>query len=416
MSEADLKTHSAVRVPADTTGEPALDHFVLREDLRRVSVPIDQFGSWRWHQISFALCVLLPIALAGIYYGLIAADKYAAEFRFSVRSAAALVGEDDTASLLTRGAGARDAGAHDAGVLPYMVASYLRSRNVVRELDYEGWLRAAFSRHKADWLSRFDTAGSEDELWDYWQSMITINVDRVSGLVLVRVFAFTPDDALTLAQAVARAAETMVDNVAARARRDALYDAEEELERASLRYSAALTSLRDVRNQEGMVDPKSTIDAAASTLLGVVREKLSLERQRDVNLKVLSPDAPQQKVIAGQIQGLESEIVSLTAALTSREGDAKTAARSIAQFEKQELERRFSERLLGVAQAAYERAREEAERQHVYIAVFVEPKKPEIAEYPRRVSVVAFVGMCAFALWSVMMLVIAGVRDHRNIG
>jgi capsular polysaccharide transport system permease protein len=410
MSEADFKTNSAVRVPADSTGEPALDHFVLREDLRRVSVPIDQFGSWRWHQLSFALCVLLPTALAGIYFGLIAADKYAAEFRFSVRSAAQLVSGDDVVGLLNR-----SPGAHDAAVLPYMVADYLRSRNVARELDSDGWLRTAFSRGDADWLSRFNTAGNEDTLWRYWQSMIDVDVDRVSGLVLVRVFAFMPDDAFALAQAVARLAETMVDNVAARARRDALYDAEEELERASLRYSTALTVLRDVRNQEGTVDPKRTIEAAATTLLGVVRKKLSLERERDVNLKALLADAPQQKVLNTQIQALESEIVALTAALTSKQGDAKTAARSIAKFEKQELERRFSERLLGVAQAAYERAREESERQHVYIAIFVEPKKPEIAEYPHRARLVAFVAMCAFALWSVMMLVIAGVRDHRNI-
>jgi capsular polysaccharide transport system permease protein len=88
-------------------------------------------------------------------------------------------------------------------------------------------------------------------------------------------------------------------------------------------------------------------------------------------------------------------------------------AQSIAQFEKQELEARFSKRLLEVAQAACERARQESERQHVYFALFVEPKKPEIAEYPRRARSVAFAGICAFSLWSVMMLAVAGIRDHK---
>jgi capsular polysaccharide transport system permease protein len=171
--------------------------------------------------------------------------------------------------------------------------------------------------------------------------------------------------------------------------------------------------LRDVRNQEGTIDPERTIKSSADTLLGVMREKLSLERDRDANLKVLSADAPEQKVLSDQIRALGSQVVSLTEALTSHRKNAKTVAQSIAQFEKAELEARFSKRLLEVAQAAYERARQESERQHVYFALFVEPKKPEIAEYPRRARSVAFAGICAFSLWSVMMLAVAGIRDHK---
>jgi len=410
MSESLLESNSTTRIPSGSTGAPALDHFVLREDLRRVSAPIDQFGSWRWHIVSFVFCVALPLLCAATYYGLIAAGQYAVEFRFSVRSAADLVAEQDVVALLSRGSGA-----HEAGRLPYIAASYLRSRNVVRELDRDGWLRTLFSRDQADWLSRFDTDKSEDDLWRYWQGATSVNVDRVSGLVLVRVLAFTPEDSLALAQAAFRSTEDMIDHVATRARQDAASSAEEELARASQRYVSALSGLRDVRNQEGTVDPERTIDVSASALLQVMRQKLALERQRDANLKVRLGGAPQQKVISNQIRALESEVASMTEALTSQKGNAKTSAQSIARFEKQELERRFAERLLEVAQAAYERARQESERQHVYLARFVEPKKPEIAEYPRRIRSTAFVGICAFALWSVAMLVIAGIRDHRNV-
>jgi len=409
MNDGRLQSKPAAGHPTGSTGAYAVEHFALREDLRRVSVPIDQFGSWQRQILSFALCILAPLLCASLYYGLIASNQYAAEFRFSVRSAAELGGEEDLVALLTRGRGA-----HDVGSLPYVVANYLRSRNVVRELDRNGALRTMFSNDGADWLSRFDRTESEDALWAYWQGMATVNVDRVSGLVLVRVRAFTPEDAFALAKDVARATEAMIDSVATRARRDALYSAEEELERAGLRYSDALRALRDVQNQEGTVDPQQTIDASATTLLGVLREKLALERQRDANLKVVSATAPQQQVLSNQIRALESQTTALTEALTNKREDVKSAAQSIARFEEGELERRFSERLLEVAQAGYERARLESERQHVYLALFVEPKKPETAEYPRRLRAVAFVGTCAFGLWSVMMLTIAGVRDHRS--
>jgi capsular polysaccharide transport system permease protein len=410
MNEARLAARPPDGFPADPSGKIGPDPFVLREDLRRVSVPIDQFGSWRMRGLSFALLVVLPIACTAIYYGLIAAGKYSVEIRFSVRSAAERVADEDNIALKIM---AGKPGAHEIGRLPYMAADYLRSRNIVRELDSDGWLRSVFSRGEADWLSRFDPTKSDDDLWLYWQDMISVNVDRVSGLVLVRVLAFTPDDALALARATSVSAEKMIDSVAMRERRDALFSVDQELERASLRYSAALTALRDVRNQEGTVDPERTIKSSADTLLGVMREKLALERDRDANLKVLSADAPQQKVLSDQIRALGSQVASLTEALTSHRKNAKTVAQSIAQFEKGELEVRFSKRLLEVAQASYERARQESERQHVYFALFVEPKKPEIAEYPRRARSVAFAGICAFSLWSVMMLAVAGIRDHK---
>ncbi|MGC2223117.1 MAG: hypothetical protein WA624_12500 [Methylocella sp.] len=408
MNEAHLEARAPDHSPADPSA--GQDHFVLREDLRRVSVPIDQFGSWRMHGLSFALLVVLPVLCAYVYYGLIAAGKYSVEFRFSVRSATELVADEDNIALMIK---AGKHGTREIGTLPYMAADYLRSRNVVRELDRDSWVRSLFSRDQADWLSRFDTSKSDDDLWHYWREMISVSVDRVSGLVLVRVLAFTPEDALALARAASVSAEKMVDSVAMRERQDATFSAEQELESASLRYSAALSAMRDVRNQEGTVDPKQTIKSAAETLLGVMREKLSLERDRDANRTVLSDDAPQQKVLSDQIRALGSKVASLTGALTSQRKNAKTVAQSIAQFEKQELETRFSKTLLKVAQASYERARQESERQHVYFALFVEPKKPEIAEYPRRARSVAFAGICAFSLWSVMLLAAAGIRDRK---
>ncbi|MGQ0445962.1 MAG: hypothetical protein ACT4O2_12760 [Beijerinckiaceae bacterium] len=408
MNETHIEAMAKDHFPADPSA--GLEHCILREDPRRVSVPIDQFGSWRMHCLSFALLVAVPIFCASIYYGLIAACKYGVEFRFGVRSASELVAdEDNVAQMIKAGKPVK----RDIGCLPYMAADYLRSRNVVRELDSSGWLRKIFSRDQADFLSRLDETKNDDDLWQYWRNMITVSVDRISGLVFVRVLAFTPEDALALARAATASTEKMIDSVATRERRDALFSAEQALDSASRRYSAALAAMRDVRNQEGTVDPEQTIKSSTKTLLGVMREKLSLERDRDSNRKVLSDDSPQQKVLSDQIRALESKVDSLTGALTSRRKDAKTAAESIAQFEMQELQTRYSKTLLGIAQTSYERARQESERQHVYFVLFVEPKKPEIAEYPRRARAVAFAAICAFSLWGVLMLAVAGIRDHK---
>ncbi|WP_395666458.1 hypothetical protein [Methylocella sp.] len=382
-----------------------------REDLRRASVPIDQFPSWRGTALSFVLCVLAPVLVAALYYGLFAADQYVAELRFSVRSAGALPATDSDflSALASRGAGGDDVKP------PYMAANYLRSRNALRDVDAEIGLRALYARPQADFWARFDPAGDDDRLWSRWRAMTAASVDRVSGLVLFRAQAFTPQDAKTIAEAAERAASRMIDDVSARARKDALDLAEAQIDAAGARYAEALAGLRQVREEEGEVDPKTTIGLRAETLLGVMRRKLALERQFEANRRIGAEKAPQQKVLADQIAGLEAQIREGGEAIAGESARARTAASTMANFERRELERRFAERLLEVAQAAGERARLEYERRQLYLAVFSPPRLPERAELPRRLREIAFVGLAALGLWTTATVARAGLRDRKNI-
>jgi capsular polysaccharide transport system permease protein len=250
-------------------------------------------------------------------------------------------------------------------------------------------------------------------LWTYWQKMVTASVDRVSGLVTVRVLAFTADDAVTIANAIRHSAERMVDQSAIKARTDALEAAQNDLLRAQKQYGDALVALRQVREGEQTVDPEKTINATATTLIGVIRQKLALQRERDIDLKLLSPSAPQVQVLNQQIRALDDQLTIINRSLTSENNRDRTAADTISRFEERELQRRFSEKLLEISQSSYELARLEEERQHLYLTSFVEPVRPDKAEYPKRAQLVLLTLICAVAVWRITLLLIAAVKDHK---
>jgi capsular polysaccharide transport system permease protein len=411
MSSTNAVKLSAIRstvTPRDSQYIEPSEHVSTVSDFRRRPSPIDQFESYRIHKITFLLMVLLPILGSSIYYSLWASDQYVTEVRFSVRQAQKPIVDDDVLSML-----ARNIAVNTVGREPYMVGNFIRSRNMVEELDQHGWLRTLYAKPEIDFFARFDAAGSAERLWKYWQKMVSVSVDRVSGLVTVRVLAFTPDDALAIVSAVARGAERMMDRSSERARIDELYLAEEDLSRARQRYTDALLALRQVREDEHTVDPEKAISATASTLIGTIREKLALERERDVDLRVLSRSAPQLQVLNQRLQALDEQVTALNRSLTSQNSADRTAADSISRFEQRELERRFSEKLLEMSQASYERARLEAERQHLYLTIFVEPVKPEKPEYPRRLRTITLISICSAVVWGVTLLVIAAVKDHK---
>jgi capsular polysaccharide transport system permease protein len=383
---------------------------IAESDFRRRPSPIDQFESYRFHRITFFLLVLLPVLAASLYYGLWASDQYAAEIRFSVRQAQEPIVSEDVLAMLAKGLAVSTTGRD-----PYLVANYVRSRNIVEELDRQIQLRSLYSKPAADFFARFEPQDTSEHLWHYWQEMVSVNVDRLSGLIMVRALAFTPDDAYAIVTAVQRNAERMVDRAAQRARTDALRSAEEDLSRARQRYANSLLALRQVREGERTLDPEKTINAAAATLVDAVRQKLALERDRNVNLKVISPSAPQLQAMNQRIRALDDQIATLNRSLTSQNEADRTATDSISRLEERELERRFSEKLMEISQGSYERARLEEARQHLYLATVVAPVKPDRAEYPERIRMIALVSVCAIIVWGIALLLIAAVKDHKLV-
>jgi capsular polysaccharide transport system permease protein len=76
------------------------------------------------------------------------------------------------------------------------------------------------------------------------------------------------------------------------------------------------------------------------------------------------------------------------------------------------LEKTFAERQLGAALAALENARNEAQRQQLYLETLVQPNLPDKAIEPRRLRTVAMVLLLGLIVWGVLSLVVSSVREH----
>src|ERR1700761_9828084 len=108
-------------------------------DYRRRPSPVDRFESYRLHRITFLLMVVLPALAACLYYGLWASDQYSAEARFGVRQTQQPNVSDDVLAKMAQGMAVGTAGRE-----PYLVANYVRSRNLVEELDRQIGLREIY--------------------------------------------------------------------------------------------------------------------------------------------------------------------------------------------------------------------------------------------------------------------------------
>src|SRR6266436_1718019 len=217
---------------------------------------------WLW----FVIVVALPVVLAGAYYYLVAADQYVAEFRFALRSAEperhdpVLFFQESVASS-------------PIGLDSYVLDQFPARRAIVDEPSRTLDLREMFSRSEADWLTRLDLPVSIEEMVRYWKGQVDAFFDPTNGTIVVRARAFSPQDALQLADGILASSERLVNELSARARRGTMRDAEGEVARAERRLKAALARVREFRDREGIIDPRKTADATVA-LAGRVRDEL----------------------------------------------------------------------------------------------------------------------------------------------
>jgi capsular polysaccharide transport system permease protein len=390
---------AVVAVPSHGDGRIAVFNHQqgsLGQPRRRVSLVL----------LSFIILVVLPVAIAAGYYFLVAADQYVAEFRFALRSAeperhdpAVLFQESIAPSLI--------------GLDSYVVVQYLASRAAIDDLSKTLDLRGMFSRSEADWLARLDLPVSIEELVRYWKGQVDAFFDPTNGTIVVKARAFTPQDALKLAEGILGSSERLVNDMSARARNDTLRNAKQEVGRAERRLKSNLARVREFRDKAGIIDPHKTADATVA-LAGRVRDELvRADTELSTLKRYMRDDAPSVKILEARIQSLEAQRRSVEGEVTDTEKTRSEAlSRVMGSYEQLESERTFAENAYQHALQALDRSRIEADRQQVYLATFVQPTLPEEALYPRRWRSLGAVFAIALTIWAIGSCTFHSVREH----
>lgn len=362
----------------------------------------------RHHMIvlSFVIVVFLPILVAATYLWAKATDQYASTVGFSVRREEASAALDVLGSLT----GLSKSSSSDTDIL----YEFLRSQKLVDDLDAELNLRSNWSKPQSDPVFAFNPAGSAEDLLDYWRRMVRTSYDGSTGLIEVRVLAFTPDDATTIAQAVLDESSRMINQLSAVAREDAVRYAREELTVVQERLRAAREAITAFRVKNQIVDPTTDFQTQAG-LIGILENRLA---DAQIEVELLSDSAatdPRLIQANRRIEVIEARIASERSKVGTNGagGDQKDYAELAADYERLAVDREFAERAYVAALATYDSAVAESQRKNRYLAAHIMPTKAETSRYPERFSLLGLLALFLFLAWAIGTLVVYSLKDRR---
>jgi capsular polysaccharide transport system permease protein len=328
--------------------------------------------------VRFLLIVLLPTLGAGLYFGLIAADRYISEARLMVRSAASF--GRPAAPGLSVEEGPKAIGGDDA----YAVREFMLSRDGMRLLLDKAGLREAVARGGRDLLWRFPsvlTGDTDEALFRLYGSLVSVDYQTTTGLIALNVQALRPEDARRMASVLIDGAEALVNRLNERARSDAIQVAEREVARSRDLALAAQERLTAFRQRESVVDPGQMSQTVMATITALSLQAVEAASQLDMTLHT-SPNSPQIVPLRGRIRSLRNQIDQERGALAGGQG---SFAPKIAEYERLLLDRMFAEKTFLSSLNLREAARADSQRQQSYLELVAEPRAADEAFAPYRV-------------------------------
>lgn len=354
---------------------------------------------------SAVLIVVIPNIVSVFYFTRIAVDQYQSETRFTVRSSTPALGKDQ----LTKVTGLPSAQiAQDTQI----VTNFIASKDMVAALQSKVNFQKLYGNPDIDPLARLRQDASTEKLLDYWEDMVSIKTDANSGIVTVKVRAFSAADSQKVLQEVVAASEVVVNDVNNRIWRDVITTAQTNLDNAKNQLQKTREQLQLARNQTGVLSVAGSSAIFTNLITAVQTDRINLQQRYDALLGNVSPTAPQMRVLKREIESKQKQLDDLNRQVAGQGKSEQNLADVSVDMSQRELEQTLAEQQFAASMKTLEQVQFVSKQQLLYLDTFLAPNLPDEAKYPKRGLWIGGVLAATILIWGAVVGLLTALRNR----
>lgn len=371
---------------------------------------IDKVSRWVYRRRWAALFVFLPTLLTAIYCLFIASDIYISESRFVIKAPNQKQAQLSSLANLIQTTGLSGGQEQTNEVL-----GYVRSRSALSDLSRLTEVRGRFTSPEVDLLSRYPGPFLNDRfenLYKYYGKVVGADLDPETGMAVLKVKAFTPDDAYALNARLLDLSEALVNKLNNRSQSKAILEAERRVRESEQRLRQTRIALRQYRNDVALIDPAKQAVGVLDVSNRLISEQAALSAQLE-SMQRMAPRNPSIPALRNRIAAIGRQIGSQNSRVVGT--DSGIASR-LTEYENLSVEQDFATQVVTAANASLEQARADAQKQQFYLERVVEPNRPDAPLLPRRLLQVLVVFATSVCLYLIGWMLIVGILEHAPEG
>ena len=292
-----------------------------------------------------------------------------------------------------------------------MVTDYVKSHDMLNKVQTELDIRAHYSNKNHDLLSRLEKEASSEDLLEYFDRRVELIRDTSSDVITLKVHAYSPEFAQSLAKVIIEQSEDLVNRMSIRIEQDALSVARSEVERLAEKLKHASDQLTLFRNENQSLNPAAESSTMVELVANIEGQLLETRTELSEKLAFMREGSSEIVSLRNRIKVLSRQLSLEKGRISGKTGGTELSG-LIDSYQPLVLDQEIAQQQYTSALTSMELARLEAQRKKQYLVPFILPSLPDDALEPRRFMSVVTVFVGALIIYLIGGLFWSALRDH----
>ena len=289
--------------------------------------------------------VLAIVLLVGLYYLLLASDRYATSSQVYIKSTnSSAISIPTVPGLLATSSERQDA---------LTMQEYIRSPDMLNHLEKSLDVKNHFTSSDWDWFSRMGQDVTEEEFLDYYHSRLDLELNPESSILTITAQGFTAEFSQKMVAEIIAESESFINRISQKIAEEEISFVQRELDRSRTALDTVRRKILLFQNENNMLDPGAQSAAMQGVVHSLEAELVSLQAEQKALASYLNEDAAELVALNDRIGAISSQLSEERLRMASADSDEKIN-KLTASFRELELELQFAQDVYKSTLASYE--------------------------------------------------------------